>query len=80
MGIFSKIPSSMQSPNKQETLPCDAHDDIQLLYCSGNWTRAEDNPEVIQNLLEVEIQQGSAFKSLMAPAQTPKPSGQGAQQ
>ena len=57
-GIFSSIEPSKQWPLKQEDLSCDAPDDIHLLHCSGNWMRAEENPDTIAALLEAEISQG----------------------
>ena len=43
---------------KQANLPCDAPVEIELLYCSGNWTQAENNEEIMDRLLEQEIEQG----------------------
>ena len=69
--IFSAVPSSVQWPRKQEDLPCDAPDDVHLLHCSGNWTRAGENPAVIAQLLETELEQGwiSKFPGSKADAQ-----------
>ena len=57
-GIFDSIASSMQWPQRQQDLPFDAPDDVTLLHCSGNWTRAESNPETLEALLRNEIEQG----------------------
>ena len=57
-GIFSPIQPSMQWPRKQDDLPCDAPDDVHLLHCSGNWTRAEDNPQIMAELIDAELKQG----------------------
>ena len=57
-GIFDSIASRMQWPQRQQDLPCDAPDDVTLLHCSGNWTRAESNPEALEALLRNEIEQG----------------------
>ena len=29
---------------------------LELLHCTGNWTRAENNPEVLQTLIDKELQ------------------------
>ena len=47
----------MQWPRKQDDLPCDALD-VHLLHCSGNWTRAEDNPQIMAELIDAELKQG----------------------
>ena len=57
-GVFDEIPSSLQWAQRQSDLPCDAPDDVTLLRCSGNWTRAESNPQVLADLLRAEIEQG----------------------
>ena len=53
-GIFDSIAPSVQ----MAATPCDAPDDVTLLHCSGNWTRAESNPETLKALLRNEIEQG----------------------
>ena len=75
-GIFSPIQPSMQWPRKQDDLPCDAPDDIHLLHCSGNWTRAEDNPQIMAELIEAELKQGwiAKFPGSRADAQQQWPS------
>ena len=57
-GFFEPIAPSNHWPRKQEDLPCEAPDDIEILHCSGNWTQAENNAAIMDGLLEQEIQHG----------------------
>ena len=74
-GIFDSVASSVQWPQRQSDLPCDAPDDVTLLRCSGNWTRAESNPETLEALLRNEIEQGwvKEFTGSLEEAKQPWP-------
>ena len=57
-GILQSIPSSMQWQQRQSDLLDDDLDGVHLLHCQGNWTQAENNPQLLAELLDKEIQAG----------------------
>ena len=70
-GIFEPIPSSMLWPQRQPALQDDDLDDLHLLHCAGNWTRAEKNPALLDELIQKEISNGwvKEFPGSLADAQ-----------
>ena len=57
-GILQDIPSSFQWQQRQQTLQEDDLDGLHLLHCQGNWTQAEQNPELLRQLLQKEVDNG----------------------
>ena len=57
-GILQDIPSSFQWQQRQQTLPEDDLDGLHLLHCQGNWTQAEQNPALLRQLLQKEVDNG----------------------
>ena len=57
-GILQDIPSSFQWQQRQQTLQEEDLDGLHLMHCQGNWTQAEQNPELLQQLLQKEIDNG----------------------
>ena len=57
-GILQKIPSSMQWQQKHASATDDDLDGVHLLHCQGNWTQAETNPKLLEELLDKEIEAG----------------------
>ena len=57
-GILQSIPSSMQWQQRHASGTEDDLDGIHLLHCQGNWTQAENNPQLLSDLLDKEIQAG----------------------
>ena len=57
-GILQDIPSSVQWQQRQQDLQDDDLDGTYLLHCQGNWTKAEQDPALLQQLLDKEIQSG----------------------
>ena len=57
-GILQDIPSSMQWQQRQAELVDDDLDGVHLLHCKGNWTQAENNPKLLAELLQKEIESG----------------------
>ena len=49
----------MQWKQKHES---NSKDDTQLLHCQGNWTKAEQDPELLRTLLTKEIEHGWVTK------------------
>ena len=70
-GIFEPIPSSLLWPQRQPALQDDDLDDLHLLHCAGNWTRAEKNPALLDELIQKEIANGwvKEFPGSLADAQ-----------
>ena len=60
--IFDPIPSSMQWQQKHCSAAEDSKDDIELLHCQGNWTRAEKDPVLLKQRLQKEIDNGWVSK------------------
>ena len=52
------IPSSFQWQQRQQTLQEDDLDGLHLLRCQGNWTQAEQNPALLRQLLQKEVDNG----------------------
>ena len=75
-GIFEPIPSSMQWPQRQPSLGEDDLDDLHLLHCAGNWTQAEKNPALLDELIQKEIANGwvKEFRGTLEDAQQAWPS------
>ena len=57
-GILQDIPSSFQWQQRQQTLPEDDMDGLHLLHCQGNWAQAEQNPALLRQLLQKEVDNG----------------------
>ena len=57
-GILDEIPSSMQWTQRQHDLDDDDLEGTHLLHCQGNWTQAERNPALLQQLVEQEVASG----------------------
>ena len=57
-GILQDIPSSFQWQQRQQTLQEEDLDGLRLTHCQGNCTQAEQNPELLQQLLQKEIDNG----------------------
>ena len=57
-GILQDIPSSFQWQQRQQTLQEDDLDGLHLLHCQGNWTQAEQNPALLRQLLQKEVDNG----------------------
>ena len=57
-GIFEELPASHQWQQRPQDLVDDSLDDIQLAHCTGNWTRPERDPALLQGVVEKEIEAG----------------------
>ena len=57
-GILDEIPSSVQWTQRQHDLDDDDLEGTHLLHCQGNWTQAERNPALLQQLAEQEVANG----------------------
>ena len=57
--ILQDIPSSFQWQQRQPSLQDNELDGIHLLRCQGNWTKAEQDPTLLQQLLHKEMQPGT---------------------
>ena len=57
-GIFDELPTSHQWQQRPQDLTDDSMDDLQLTHCTGNWTKAEKDPALVQALLDKEIAAG----------------------
>ena len=57
-GIFEDLSTSHQCQQRPSDLADDSLDDIQLTYCTGNWTRAERDPDLLKALLHKELVAG----------------------
>ena len=57
-GILDEIPSSMQWTQRQQSLDDDDLEGTHLLHCQGNWTQADRNPALLQQLVEQEVANG----------------------
>ncbi|OLP75956.1 hypothetical protein AK812_SmicGene44177 [Symbiodinium microadriaticum] len=58
-GAFDPLPSSKQWPQAPHSI--DASSDLQgphLEHCRGNWTAAEQSPELLAQLIEQEVEKG----------------------
>ena len=55
-GAFEPLPASGQWIANQLGAATQPDEPLQLLHCSGNWTRAESNPEILQELIDKELQ------------------------
>ena len=54
-GAFEPLPASGQWIANQHSAATQLDEPLQLLHCSGNWTRAESNPEILQELIDKEL-------------------------
>ena len=54
--ILQDIPSSFQWQQRQTNLRDDNLDGTHLLRCQGNWTKAEQDPTLLKQLLQKEVQ------------------------
>ena len=52
----------MQWQQKHASTTEDSKDDMELLHCQGNWTRAEKDPALLKQLLLKEINNGWVSK------------------
>ena len=70
-GIFEPIPSSMQWVQQQQPIDDADLDGVHLLHCQGNWTQAEKNPQLLDELVAKEIEQGwvKPFEGTLADAE-----------
>ena len=70
-GIFEPIPSSMQWVQQQHPIDDADLDGMHLLHCQGNWTQAEKNPQLLDELVAKEIEQGwvKPFEGTLADAE-----------
>ena len=57
-GIFEPIESSMQWVQQAQHIEDPDLDGIHLLHCQGNWTQAEKNPQLLDELVANEVKQG----------------------
>ena len=58
VGILQEIPPTFQWQQRQQSLQDDDLDGVHLLRCQGSWTKAEQDPALLQQLLHKEIQCG----------------------
>ena len=56
--IFDDIPSSLQWQQHQHDVQDDNLDGAHLLHCQGDWTHAQRNPDLLQQLVQQEIAHG----------------------
>ena len=56
--IFDDLPTSNQWPQRPREMADDSLHNVQLSHCTGNWARAERDPELIKTLLQKEIDSG----------------------
>ena len=57
-GIFEPIESSVQWVQQQQPIDDEDLDGLHLLHCQGNWTQAEKNPQLLEELVAHEVSQG----------------------
>ena len=57
-GIFEPIESSMQWVQQAQHIEDPDLDGVHLLHCQGNWTQAEKNPQLLDELVANEVKQG----------------------
>ncbi|CAE7518462.1 unnamed protein product [Symbiodinium natans] len=55
-GAFEPLPASGQWIANHFSTATHFDEPLQLLHCSGNWTRAENNPDILQELINKELQ------------------------
>ena len=56
-GAFTPLPASKQWITNQLSDPQES-DPLHLQHCAGNWTQAEKNPAVLQELIDKELREG----------------------
>ena len=57
-GIFEPIESSMQWVQQAQHIEDPDLHGLHLLHCQGNWTQAEKNPQLLDELVANEVKQG----------------------